>query len=205
MSYFDKWLRKPDAAASTKVSTEEAEHVVGERCALPTTSHTPTKTASVVKQDNSCLGSSCAVSAVPEALIIDAGNEPLTAAAEEFIRSSEKVGLWETKIQKTVPPSKLVWAPFYRFRNQCFCARLCDNIEGERSTHIAAPILDTECVVEFIYAPKTRALDTRLLKVHKSKVVPYYGKGDRDALTAEQLKMWDAGYTTKMHKVSRNS
>jgi hypothetical protein len=205
MSYFDKWLKKPDAAAFTEVSTEEAEHVVGERCALPTTSRTPTKTASVAKQDNICLGSSCAVSAVPEALIIDAGNEPLTATAEEFIRSSEKVGLWETKIQKTVPPSKLVWAPFYRFRNQCFCARLCDNIEGERSTHIAAPILDTECVVEFIYAPKTRALDTRLLKVHKSKVVPYYGKGDRDALTAEQLKMWDAGYTTKMHKVSRNS
>jgi hypothetical protein len=201
MSYFDKWL-KSDSASSAEVPSEEARHVVGETSAQATTSNTPI-TASVVEAQNiTCLESSCAVLAVPEASITDAGNEALPGAAEGFTRTSEKVNLWETKIQKTVPPSKLVWAPFFRFRNQYFCARLCDNTEAESAMHIPAPILPTECVVEFIYAPKTRALDTQLLKVLKSKVIPYYGKGERDALTAEELQTWEAGLLNKMRKVS---
>lgn len=85
--------------------------------------------------------------------------------------------LWETKILKTVLPDKLVWAPLYRFRNQLFCARLCESDEINRDLYIKTPLQEGECVVEMICAPKTKAMDTKLLVVPTDKIIPYYGKG----------------------------
>lgn len=113
--------------------------------------------------------------------------------------SDEPVTLWETKIRKSVLPCKLVWAPFYRFKGQRFCARICENDEIERDLYIQTPILDHEIVVEFIRAPKTKRLDTKLLKVEKNKLLPYYGKLDNnDAVEADH---WNEGLVEKMHKV----
>lgn len=113
--------------------------------------------------------------------------------------TDEPVSLWETKILKTVLPSKLVWAPFYRFGNQRFCARICDNDEIERDLYIQTPILDSEVVVEFIRVPTTKRMDTRLLKVEKNKILPYYGKIEADEATC--LTHWNVNLLKKMHKV----
>jgi hypothetical protein len=120
---------------------------------------------------------------------------------EEFCRDANKVNLWDTKIKKTVLPEKLVWAPNYRFRDQLFCARICENDEIERDLYIQLPVLPEECVVELICVPKTKAEDTRLIKVRRSKIVPFYGKNDPTA--AEQPKTeWNEKLVEKMKKVS---
>lgn len=123
---------------------------------------------------------------------------------EEFERTAERVSLWKTKIQKNgVLPSKMVWAPYYRFRNQYFCARLCEISELDHfyQAVVQQPIRENEAVVEFISAPTTMAMDNQLVKAYKDKLIPYYGKGNPDSLGADALQSWDEGYTKKMHKV----
>ena len=97
-------------------------------------------------------------------------------------------------------PNKLVWAPLYLFGNQLFCARLCESDEINRDLHINTPVLEGDCVVEMICAPKTKAGDTKLLTVHKDKVIPYYGK--RSNVDEIDKTKWSEHHTNKLKAVS---
>lgn len=110
------------------------------------------------------------------------------------------ISLWETKVRKTVLPNQLVWAPFYRFGGKPFCARVCENDEVERDLYIKTPLGKDEIVVEFLRSPKTKALNTRLITVNESKLIPFYGKV-KDNEEANETE-WNAGYMNKMLTVS---
>ena len=117
-------------------------------------------------------------------------------------RKGGKIELWETKVKKTVHSHKLVWAPYYLCHNKLFCARLCEKDEAERCLFIPIPILEQECVVEFICCPKTKARDSQLLKVHKNKLVPFYGnKSTSDADNTPKDK-WNESLMKKLQVVS---
>ena len=117
-----------------------------------------------------------------------------------FIRNFDKISLWNTRILKTVVPTRMVWAPYYRFRNKMFCARLCENDEIERDPYIKTPLSDGECVVEFICAPKTEKEDTKLLKVYKKDVIPFYGKSMKCS-SEDSSPAWCPKLVDKMHQV----
>lgn len=163
MDYFNKFLKKGDGTPSS--ACKEAPLV-----------STPVKVSgSDVKPD--------ATPAPKEAGGSARDAEPPCAVGSNSAKKCVErdhnghILLWDTKIQKTVMPNKMVWAPLYRFRDQLFCARLCETDEINRDLYIKTPLKEGECVVEMIRAPKTKAMDTKLLVVRKEKVIPYYGKG----------------------------
>ena len=187
MDYFNKFLKKSGAVPSS--SSKETPLI-----------STPVKVTA---------GDAAAV-ATPapqetEAVSNDGPEEPPCAVVNSAKKCIERdanghIPLWETKISKTVMPNKLVWAPLYLFGNQLFCARLCESDEINRDLHIRTPLLEGECVVEMIRAPRTKAMDTKLLIVYKNKVIPYYGKGSK--VDEIDKTKWSEHHLKKLKTVS---
>jgi len=188
MDYFNKFLKKKSDATASSSSKEgplvstPVKATTGD--AAPVVTQAPQET---------------------EAKSFDGPAEPPCAVANSAKKGIERdanghIPLWETKISKTVLPNKLVWAPLYRFGNQLFCARLCESDEINRDLYIKTPLLEGECVVEMIRAPRTKAMDTKLLVVHKDKVIPYYGKATN--VDGIDKTKWSEHHINKLKTVS---
>ncbi len=188
MDYFNKFLKKSDA--TTPSSSKEAPLV---STPVKATTGDVAPVATQAPQEI-------------EAKSSDGPVEPPCAVAHSAKKGIERdtnghIPLWETKISKTVMPHKLVWAPLYRFRNQLFCARLCESDEINRDLYIKTPLSEGECVVEMIRAPRTKAMDTKLLVVEKDKVIPYYGKATTNVDGIDKTK-WSEHHINKLKTVS---
>ncbi len=112
-------------------------------------------------------------------------------------KEKNDIELFQTEIFP-VETKDLVWAPFYRFHNALFPARLCSIEEavGERSI---PERIEQDCVVVEFFKQVKYKDSSRLLLIEKAKIIPYYKKTNKD--TSDDLTRWNEGNFKTVKKV----
>jgi len=161
---------------STKVNPEQSDSVASSKVA-PTNIDSPTKT---VKDEDWIIA-----------------NIPRTPSS-----STKNLKLLDTVVVPT-KLDNLVWAPYYRFSNKLFCARICDNSEASLEGSITLwPIPDDKAVVE-IFCQEKLSNTARLLLVENQKLVPFWAENKNDEkrkYPKEELNRWNMKRLDGMRK-----
>lgn len=105
----------------------------------------------------------------------------------------------ENKLIK-VDPSELVWAPFYRFGDKLFPARLSRQEELVFDPSVPVTLEDNVVIVEFFSQVKSSRTCLRATVI-ASKVLPYWANRSDDDERSADKTCWNANRLKALRKV----
>lgn len=116
--------------------------------------------------------------------------------------STHQVELYETKVRDNIFPDDLVWAPYYRYGDKLFPARLCANNEVRFEPWVKKwPLPIDEAVVE-IFCQEKSAESTQLIIVKQNKLLPFWKRDHKDLKSSyEGAPEWNEYRLNHVHVV----